>query len=98
MAGWQAEAFSGPEEFLSHLTAHRCPVAVIDIWMPLMNGLEVQSRVRDLSPSTRVIILTAKEDALTRSTAMAAGAMAYFVKPFVEEEFLAAVRLGLSGT
>jgi FixJ family two-component response regulator len=73
------------------------PVAVIDIWMPLMNGLEVQSRLHEFSPSTRVIICTGKDNPLIRSTALTAGATAFFTKPFDDEEFLTTVRLALSG-
>jgi DNA-binding NarL/FixJ family response regulator len=69
---------------------------VIDIMMPLMNGLEVQARLRDLSPPTRVIILTAKDDPLIHAAALAAGATAFFLKPFDEQQFIAAVRLALS--
>ena len=94
-AGWNAEKFSDPENFLRYARNHRPPVALIDVFMPLMNGLEVQSQLRELSPSTRVIIFTAKEDPLLRSTALTAGARAFFVKPFDEEEFLIAVRMAL---
>jgi len=95
-AGWHVEQFSDPEKFLEYAKIHRSPVAVIDIWMPLMSGLEVQSRLRELSPSTRVIIFTGKEDPLVRSTALNAGASAFFVKPFDDEELLTAVRLALA--
>ncbi len=95
-AGWQAEQFSDPEKFLEYAKIHRIPVAVIDIWMPLMNGLEVQSRLRELSPSTRVIIFTGKDDPRVRATALNAGASAFLTKPFDEEELLTAVRLALA--
>jgi DNA-binding NarL/FixJ family response regulator len=62
-----------------------------------MNGLEVQSRLREISPSTRVIIFTGKEDALVRSAALDAGALAFFIKPFDDEEFLTAVQLAVAG-
>lgn len=97
-AGWGSESFEDPEKFLLYATTHRPPVAVIDVWMPLMNGLEVQSRLRQLSPSTRVIILTGNDDPAVRSTALQAGATAFFVKPFDHEEFLTAIRSALSGT
>jgi two-component system response regulator HydG len=97
-AGWHPEQFSDPEKFLLYAKTHRSAVAVIDIWMPLMNGLEVQSRLHDVSPSTRVIVFTGKDDPLIRSTALAAGATAFFAKPFDDEEFLTTVRLALSGT
>ena len=94
--GWRAEPFSEPDAFLNYVKIHRPAVAIIDVWMPLMNGLEVQSRVRELSPSTHVIMLTGKDDPLVRSTSLKAGASAFFIKPFDDEEFLTAVRLTLS--
>ena len=81
---------------MNYVKVHRPTVGIIDVWMPLMNGLEVQSRVRELSPSTRVIIFTGKDDPLVRSAALKAGASAFFTKPFNDEEFLTAVRLALS--
>jgi len=95
-AGWRSEQFSDPDAFLSYVKVHRPTVAIIDVWMPLMNGLEVQSRVRELSPSTRVIMFTGKDDPLVRSTSLKAGASAFFTKPFDDEEFLTAVRFALS--
>jgi len=95
-AGWQAQRFSNPEEFLEYAKIHRSPVAVIDVWMPLMNGLEVQSRLKEVSPLTRVIIFTGKDDPLVRSTALNAGASAFLTKPFDDEELLTAVRLALA--
>lgn len=95
-AGWQAQQFSDPEKFLEYAKIHRAPVAVIDVWMPLMNGLEVQSRLREISPSTRVIIFTGKEDPLVRCTALNAGASAFLTKPFDDEELLTAIRLALA--
>jgi two-component system response regulator HydG len=96
-ADWNVKQFSDPLEFLAYAKTHRPPIAVIDVWMPTMNGLEVQSRLRDISPSTRVIVFTGKEDPLVRSTALGAGASAFFNKPFDDEEFLTAVRMALAG-
>jgi len=95
-AGWQAQQFSDPDKFLEYAKIHRAPVAVIDVWMPIMRGLEVQSRLREVSPSTRVIIFTGKDDPLVRSTALNAGASAFLTKPFGDEELLTAVRLALA--
>jgi FixJ family two-component response regulator len=97
-ADLRAEPFSDPNEFLSYAGIHRSPLAVIDVWMPIMNGLEVQSRLREISPSTRVIILTAHDDPRMRSTALDAGASAFLTKPFNSEEFLTAVRLAFFAT
>lgn len=95
-AGWQARQFSDPEKFLEYAKIHRVPVAVLDVWMPSMNGLEVQSRLCEVSPSTRVIIFTGKDDPRVRSTALNAGATAFLTKPFDDEELLTAIRLALA--
>ena len=95
-AGWHVQQFSDPEKFLEYAKIHRSPVAVIDVWMPLMNGLEVQSRLAELSPSTRVIIFTGKDDPRVRSTALNGGASAFLTKPFDDEELLTAIRLALA--
>ena len=95
-ADLNAETFSDPEEFLGHVQTHRPAVALVDVHMPQMCGLEVQSQLRKISPSTRVIIFTGKEDPLVRSTALNAGASAFFTKPFDDEELLTAVRLALT--
>ena len=91
LAGWRVKEFSNPQEFLSYVKTHDAAVAVIDVWMPIMNGLEVQSRLRDLSPSTRVVIVTAKDDSDTRCIALGAGASAFLTKPLDGEELLNAV-------
>src|SRR5437016_2478384 len=90
--GWRAEVFTDPFAFLER-AAIECPdVAVIDIVMPDMNGLEVQTRLRRVSPSTRVIVLTGKDDPSVRRVAMNAGASAFFVKNVESGEFLAGVK------
>jgi FixJ family two-component response regulator len=90
--GWKVEAFSDPIAFLEHAAIHCPELAVIDVVMPEMNGLEVQTRLRRVSPSTRVIVLTAKDDPSVRRMAMNAGASAFFIKGVESGEFLAGVK------
>lgn len=89
--GWNVQSFLDPLAFLRYAQAHRPEVAVIDILMPAMNGLEVQSRLRTLSPGTRVVVLTANDDPTVRSKATAAGASAFLIKPADDEKFLSAI-------
>jgi FixJ family two-component response regulator len=96
--GWKVEAFSDPIAFLEHAAIHCPELAVIDIVMPDMNGLEVQTRLRRVSPSTRVIVLTAKDDPSVRRKAMNAGASAFYLKGVESGEFLAGVKAAAEST
>jgi two-component system response regulator FixJ len=91
-AGWNVEAFTDPIAFLERASTECPDVAVIDILMPEMNGLDVQARLQRVSPSTRVIMLTAKDDPLVRRKAMNAGASAFFIKGVGSSEFLAGIK------
>ena len=95
--GWKIESFSDPTAFLCYAQTHRPEVAVLDIWMPVMDGLEVQRQLRTLSPSTRVIVLTSNDDPAVRSKAMDAGARAFILKTEGHDEFLAAIESAASG-
>jgi two-component system response regulator HydG len=86
--GWKVEAFSDPTSFLQYAQTSSCGVAVLDVLMPIMSGLEVQSRLRDVSPSTRIIILTSIDDPAVRSRALDAGALSVLRKPVNDEDFL----------
>ncbi len=91
-AGLIAEKFSKPDAFLSNLKHAPCRVAILDVWMPQMKGLEVQARLRRDSPETRIIFLTGRDDPLVRQTALDAGAVAFLVKPFDDENLVRLVR------
>ena len=94
--GLAVRTFNEPESFLAHVKTHSVPVAILDIWMEQMTGLEVQAELSKLSPRTRVIIMTGRKDPAVEQTAMQFGATAFFIKPFDAEEFLCAVRAALS--
>jgi two-component system response regulator FixJ len=91
-AGYEVETFTNPMEFLGRAAIHRPDVAVIDIRMLEMNGLDVQTRLRSVSPSTRVIVLTSRDDPLVRIKAMNTGASAFFIKGVERNKFLAGIK------
>ena len=91
-AGWEVEVFTDPSFFLQQAKTDGPRLAVIDMWMPLMHGLEVQERLSEVSPATRVIVLTGKDDPHIRSRALAAGAAAFFLKPASSDDFLTAIQ------
>jgi FixJ family two-component response regulator len=93
--GFSARSFDKPREFLSHIQTNAVPVVVLDLLMGQMSGLEVQAQISALSPRTRVIVITGREDPKMKEAALGAGAIAFFSKPFDDGEFLGAVRAAL---
>ena len=95
-AGLQAQLFSEPLAFLSYVACNSVALAVIDIWISSMSGLQVQKKLQAVLPKTRVIIMTGNHYDSVRNAAIRAGAIAYFVKPFDDDAFLAAVHQAMA--
>jgi FixJ family two-component response regulator len=93
--GFAVCPFDKGGDFIAYVASHDVPVVVLDIWMEGMTGLEVLARLCALSPQTHVIVITGHEDAAARITAMQIGTVAFFIKPFDDEEFLEAVHRAL---
>jgi two-component system, LuxR family, response regulator FixJ len=94
--GFAVRSFSEPGEFLAHVETNPVPLVILDVWMEQMTGLEVQAKLARISPKTRVIVMTGRKDPGAEKTAMDFGAVAFFLKPFDDEEFLAAVHRALA--
>jgi FixJ family two-component response regulator len=94
--GVLTRSFADPLSFLEYAQSHAIQLAVLDIWMEQMNGLELQTQLGILSPHTRVIIMTGRTDSATQQTAVESGAVGFFTKPFDDEQFLSAVHSALA--
>ena len=90
--GWEARTFDNPDLFLAYAREHPVKLAVLDVWLPQMTGIDVQERLRVISPETLVIVITGREEPAIRATAMEAGAFGFLGKPFEDEAFLTLVR------
>jgi FixJ family two-component response regulator len=90
--GFNVEKYHEPAAFLSNLGTSSCRVAILDVWMPDMNGLEVQAALRKHSPETRIIFISGRDDPSVRQTALEAGAFGFLSKPFDDEVLLQLVR------
>jgi two-component system response regulator FixJ len=93
--GLSAQSFEDAEVFFAHARMHSVHLAVLDVWMPEASGLQVQARLRKVSPDTKVIVMTGRETAAIRAAALQGGAYAFFSKPFDDEAFLSTVREAL---
>ena len=90
--GLKGQSFEDPEDFLAYAGSHAVPLAVLDVWMPKTNGLQVQARLNVVSPNTKVIVVTAQEIPGIRAAALEGGALAFLLKPFDDDAFLSLVR------
>ena len=77
---------------LSYIENTTYDVIVLDIMMPLKDGIEVLTTIRSKGIHTPVLFLTAKSEVQDRVLGLDAGADDYLRKPFVASEFLARVR------
>lgn len=90
------EASDGVEAV--ELTARLKPdILVTDFKMPRLNGIEVTTRIRQLSPDTRVIILSLYGDKAYVDSALKAGAQAYVLKKFSADGLTDAIRAVVAG-
>jgi DNA-binding NarL/FixJ family response regulator len=75
----------------------RPDLAIVDLLLPDLNGIEVTRRMRRVSPHTRIVALSMYADELHVVEALRAGATAYLVKGASAEEILSALREALAG-
>jgi CheY-like chemotaxis protein len=72
-------------------------VIVLDLNMPSMNGIHACRELRRMIPRTRIVVLTAEDDAVVRQVVLAAGASAFVEKQVVGTDLLPAVRVACGG-
>ncbi|MBN2286396.1 MAG: response regulator transcription factor [Tissierellales bacterium] len=67
-------------------------VIVLDIMLPIINGLDILKKIRDKGVKTPVLLLTAKDTIDDKVTGLDSGADDYLVKPFATKELIARVK------
>lgn len=72
-------------------------VAVMDLHMPGMNGLETVQAIATISPQARCLIMSVDHAYGRIEEVLAAGALEYLLKPFTTEEFVSAIRRAMRG-
>src|ERR1035438_5187709 len=87
--GWRVETAAGVREAVRNLEGKEFDLVVTDIRMPDGTGMEVMRAVRQLSPGTAVILLTAFGSVPDAVTAMRDGALDYLTKPISFEQLQA---------
>lgn len=72
-------------------------VALLDVAMPRMNGIDVTRMLRDAVPETKVVVLSMFDKELYAHQALSAGAHGYVIKAGASEDLLAAIRSAAAG-
>ena len=89
--GYQVELFACGSTFLQQCNNNMVGCVILDLRMPVLSGLEVQTQMKNKCCTLPIIFLTGHGDTQTAITAMKRGAVDFFTKPFRTEELLAAV-------
>jgi len=89
--GFVTRLYSDGEAALKAFAENQPDLAVLDVKMPRMDGLELLRRLRERS-SIPVIFLTSKDDELDEALGLAMGADDYIAKPFSQRLLIARIR------
>ncbi len=95
-AGFEVGTASGQTEGLAKLADH-WDLVVTDLQLPDGDGLHILRRVKEVSPETAVVVLTAHGSADTAVAAMKLGAHDYLTKPFDLDELRIRARQAIEG-
>lgn len=95
LEGYEVTAAASGEEALELLSEGPFDLAIVDLKMPGMDGIDVVSALQKHSPDTIIIMLTAHGTLETAVQAMRQGAHDYLLKPANVNEIMASVKAGL---
>ncbi len=95
--GWSVETYNDSEQGLVALQRNSPDIAVLDIKMPKMDGMELLKRLR-ASNDVPVIFLTSKDDEIDEAIGLRMGADDYITKPFSQKLLIERIRAVLRRT
>lgn len=91
--GFAVDSADNGSEGLYLLEEFPCDVAIIDLGLPELSGLEVINTIREAGNNIPILILTARGRWQDKVEGLDAGADDYLVKPFHHEEMMARIRV-----
>jgi DNA-binding response OmpR family regulator len=94
-SGYSVTTASDGKTALKRLRHESFDLAIVDVMLPQMNGLELIKQAREELIDLPIIVLTAKDRVTDRIAGLDIGADDYITKPFVLAELMARVRAGL---
>jgi two-component system KDP operon response regulator KdpE len=93
--GYQVRTAAEGESALASFAEWHPELVITDLYMPRMDGVELCRRIRAVSSSVPIIVLSVKGEERTKVEALDSGADDYVTKPFGTDELLARVRAAL---
>lgn len=78
-------------EALEKIKLHQPDLIILDLVLPLKNGIEVLKEVAEISPNSKCLVITSIDDAIIQKNVMALGALQYLTKPFTKLQLLEAI-------
>ena len=93
--GYQVDTATDGSQAVSHLREHSYDLVISDIKMPRMTGLELLAHIKERTPETVVLMVTAFSSTDEAVEAMKQGAYDYITKPFKNEEIRLIVKNAL---
>ncbi|MCW6678010.1 response regulator transcription factor [Anaerococcus sp. NML200574] len=90
--GYQTIEASSGEEALRLVDEEQPAVAILDIMLPGISGLEVCEKIRDKYPMTGIIMVSAKSQDIDKILGLEKGADDYIIKPFNPQELILRVK------
>ncbi|QNQ80201.1 response regulator transcription factor [Lactobacillus sp. PV034] len=91
-AGYEVDPVANGKEAVEHARSHSYDIIMLDIMMPVMDGITALKKIRETGDKTYILMLTAKAEVDDRVTGLDSGADDYLTKPFSLKELLARLR------
>jgi FixJ family two-component response regulator len=89
---FDVEAFESAEDFLASERSHRTSCLILDLYLPGMNGFDLQDRLNTEQRGIPIIFITAHADEASRQRALKAGAIDLLSKPVRREPLFKAIQ------
>jgi FixJ family two-component response regulator len=88
---FDVDTYGSAEEFLASADLDKTGCLILDVYLPGMNGFELQEQLRSADRKIPVVFITAHADEISRQRAMAAGAAEFLGKPVRREALFRAI-------
>ncbi|MEJ2659677.1 MAG: sigma-54 dependent transcriptional regulator [Desulfobacteraceae bacterium] len=96
LEGYEVTTAKSGEEGLALIERKQFDVVLLDIKLPKLNGLDVLRKIKEISNTTEVIMITGYGDIQTAVSSLKLGAMDYVTKPFKLDDLLTSVQKAVS--